>query len=267
MVKYFEINEQEAEKLISSPLAPRQKAYHEIMWLQKGIADFMIDGDVFHLRSNTFFVLPRERYHQFLPHEIVQGQVIRFSEDFLDDFPRLLFSKFNYISEVKVEGTDEKAFELLYQLFKMEYFSNPKNLHVLTNLLKTIIYKLDNVKQQQFPDCQACHYSVDLFDQFQLLLDKHIIHQRRVSFYADLLNITPRKLGETIKSLLNDTTEGVISQRLLIEAKRQLTYTNKSVTEIAYSLDFQDNSYFTKFFKKLTNTTPKEFRKRNNLAK
>ena len=267
MLQYFEIDREETVKFVSSPPAPRQKSYHEIMWVQNGTADFIVDGDIFNVHANAFFIIPRERYHQFLPNEAISGQVIRFSEDFLDDFPRLLFSKFSHVSEVKIEGETAHTFELLFQLFKQEYSEKQDTPHVMMNLLKTIIYKLDAIKRKQFPGCSEQESSIDLFDQFQLLLDQHITEHKKVSFYAELLHITPRKLGDTIKLILNNTTENIILQRLLIEAKRQLKYTNKTVTQVAYDLGFQDNSYFTKFFKKMTNMTPKQYRSINLIAK
>lgn len=266
MLQYFKINKQELKELIADPIAPRQRAYHEIMWIQKGETNFLIDGDSFNVQANAFFVFPKDRIHQFLPKQVIEGQVIRFSEDLLDDFPRLLFSKFNLISEIKIANSDNKSLELLFKLFELEHNLHSEKSLVIINLLKTIIYKLDDIKQKQFPCQKAHHYSIDAFDQFQLLLDKHILEHKKVNFYAEKLNITPRKLGETIKSILNKTTTEVISNRLLIECKRQLIYSDHNITEIAYKLGFEDNSYFTKFFKKLTNMTPKEYRGRVDIA-
>ena len=260
MLHYFNINPQELKQLIAQPLPPRQRAYHEIMWVQKGVATFNVDGDTFNIEGNAFFILPKDRMHQFLPQELVQGHVIRFSEDVLVDFPRLLFSKFNHISEITITDRDVKNLELLFQLFAEEYRTHDENTAVITGLLKVIIVKLDEIKQAQFPCQKTYRYSIDTFDKFQLLLDTYVLQHKKVGFYAEKLHITPRKLGETIKSILNKSTSEIISERLLIECKRQLLYSTNSISEIAYDLGFEDNSYFTKFFKKQTAITPKEFR-------
>ena len=265
MLHYFKISKKGIEELIQKPLAPRQRAYHEIMWVQKGGANFLIDGDRFSVQANAFFIFPKDRIHQFLPNQVIEGQVIRFSEDLLDDFPRLLFSKFNHISEIKITDSDNKSLEHLFQSFELEYELHTKSTTII-NLLKTIICKLDDIKQKQFPCQKTYHYSIDSFDRFQLLLDKHILEHKKVGFYAEKLHVTPRKLGETIKSILNKTTTEVISNRLLIECKRRLLYSNDNITEIAYELGFEDNSYFTKFFKKMTNMTPKEYREQIDIA-
>jgi len=266
MLQYFKINKEELKKLIANPTAPRQRPYHEIMWIQKGAANFLIDGDRFSVQANAFFIFPKDRIHQFLPKQVIEGQVIRFSEDLLNDFPRLLFSKFNHISEIKISNSDNKSLELLFKLFELEFNLHSDFYLVTIIILKTIIYKLDDIKQKQFPCQKTYHYSTDTFDRFQSLLDKHVLEHKKVNFYAEKLHITPRKLGETLKSILNKTTTEVISNRLLIECKRQLIYSKNSITEIAYELGFEDNSYFTKFFKKLTNMTPKEYRGRMDIA-
>lgn len=259
MVQYFEIDTKKTEEFIALPPAPRQKDYHELMWLEQGAADFIIDGDLFHVLSPAFFIMPRGRYHQFLPNQPIKGQVVRFSEDFIDDFPRLLFSKFASVSEIKIEQDMQQYFDRLLSVFKTEYEEGGHNVKVIGCLLKSILYKLDDIKNQQFRSL-AYAQSVDLFDRFQILLDRYIVEERTVSFYAKQLNISPRKLGETIRALINHTTENVISQRLLIEAKRQLIYSDKNIAEIAYYLNFQDNSYFSKFFKKQTHMSPKQYR-------
>ena len=263
MFQYFQINTKETEALVISPEKPRLKDYHEIMWIQEGKADFIIDGDRFHVASNAFFVIPKDRYHQFLPQEGIKGQVVRFSEDFLDYFPRILFSKFNHLSRVVINTYDNTSFTWLYNLIAQESPSYKQNPMILTNLLRALIHKLDDVKRQQYPECPTIISSLDILDQFQVLMDTHISEKRSVSFYAEKLNITPRKLGEATKSIMNNTTENLIAKRLLIEAKRQLSYTNKTVSEVAYDLSFKDNSYFTKYFKKQTQLTPKQFRSEN----
>lgn len=267
MLQYFKIDKQEVKALVKRPLSPRQRAYHEIMWVQHGTVNFIIDGDKFNVQANAFFIFPKDRIHQFLPKQVIEGQVIRFSEDLLDDFPRLLFSKFNHISEIKVGEPDNKSLELLFEVFSEEYKLYKEKSAMIISLLKVIIIKLNHIKQKQFPCQKTYPYSIDTFDQFQLLLDKHITEHKKVSFYAEKLNITPRKLGETIKSILNKSTNEIISDRLLIECKRQLLYSNNNITKIAYDLGFEDNSYFTKFFKKLTDLTPKEYRSKSNIAR
>lgn len=260
MIQHFHINTAEIKKMVARPLPKRQRSYHEILWLTNGMADFIIDGDRFKVEADAFFIFPKDRIHQFLPNENVEGQVIRFCEDTLDNFPRLLFSKFNHISEVKIDETEHHQFQLFFQLFSTELKNHSDKSPIVVNLLKSIIYKLHDIKQQQLPCKKTPLFDVDVFDRLQILMDQHITEHRPISFYADKLNITPRKLGETIKSVMQKSTTYVMAERLLTEAKRKLAYSDATITEIAYDLGFEDNSYFTKFFKKQAGMTPKVFR-------
>ena len=260
MIQYFEIDKLKTLQFVSEPLPARLRDYHEIMWIQEGKADFIIDGDFFHVGANSFFILPKDRYHQFLPKEIVSGRVIRFNEDDIDQFPRTLFSKFNDLSQVKINATLSNSFNLLFKLIEYEFNNVIANHHVMRHLLKALIWKLDEVRSSQFSGNSKSKSLIDIFDKFQLLLDEHICENRKVSFYANYLNTTPRKLGHIVKGILNNSTEQVIAKRLLTEAKKQLAYTEKSISQIAYDIGFEDNSYFTKFFRKLTGMTPKIFR-------
>jgi AraC-like DNA-binding protein len=80
--------------------------------------------------------------------------------------------------------------------------------------------------------------------------------------YAEMLFITPNHLNALCRETLNTPAGEIIRNRVALEAKRLLTNLDLTITEIAYRLGFADNSYFTKFFKKQTNTNPEDFRKK-----
>ena len=260
MIQYFKIDTNEIKKMSINPVPPRQKEYHEVMWVQKGNASFIIDGDKFLLNPNSFFIIPKSRIHQFIPSPNVEGQVIRFTEDELLNFPRLLFSKFNKISEISISFFDIKQFGLLFDGIKLEWDNLQRNNSFLVGLFSLVIQRINQIKINQLISNKDHIQQLDILDKFQILLDEYIHEEKVVDFYAHKLNISPRKLNQVIKSLLNDTATNIISQRLIIEAKRKLVYSGDAIYEIAYSLGFKDNSHFTKFFKKYSNYTPREYR-------
>ncbi len=95
---------------------------------------------------------------------------------------------------------------------------------------------------------------------YQNLIEKHYRELRLPKQYADLLYITPNHLNALCQDLLGKTAGDLIRDRILLEAKRMLTSADMTVTEIAYNLNFKDNSYFNRFFKKEVGSTPDEFR-------
>jgi AraC-like DNA-binding protein len=101
-----------------------------------------------------------------------------------------------------------------------------------------------------------------LLRSFQALIDKHFRSIRLPKEYADLLYVTPNHLNALCQDLVGKTAGDLIRDRVLLEAKRLLTNADMTVTQIAYDLNFGDNSYFNRFFKKNVGITPDEFRKK-----
>lgn len=99
-----------------------------------------------------------------------------------------------------------------------------------------------------------------LVTRFRAALDQHLDNTRSVADFADMLAVTPTHLSRTVKALTGRTAGELIAERLLLEAKRRLVFTDASVGEIGYALRFSSASYFTRFFTKLTGETPRAFR-------
>jgi len=99
-----------------------------------------------------------------------------------------------------------------------------------------------------------------LVTRFRTALDQHLDSTRSVADFADMLAVTPTHLSRTLKALTGRTAGELIAERLLLEAKRKLVFTDASVGEIGYALRFSSASYFTRFFTKLTGETPRAFR-------
>ncbi|NJM94704.1 MAG: helix-turn-helix domain-containing protein [Cytophagales bacterium] len=93
----------------------------------------------------------------------------------------------------------------------------------------------------------------------QSLEEKYQLHWTP-SDYAELLAVTPSHLTETIKDLTGKTTGELIQEKIILETKRLLLHTEKSASEIAFDLGFKDQSYFTRFFRRCTGSTPQAFR-------
>jgi AraC-like DNA-binding protein len=97
--------------------------------------------------------------------------------------------------------------------------------------------------------------------QLRRLIDQHYKTLRLPGEYARLLHITPNHLNALCQELVGRPAGAVIRDRVLLEAKRLLTNADMTAQEIAYELNFQDNSYFSRFFKKYTGETPEGFRR------
>ncbi|WP_052089986.1 helix-turn-helix domain-containing protein [Porphyromonas canoris] len=95
---------------------------------------------------------------------------------------------------------------------------------------------------------------------FEQLLEKHHLEERRVLFYAHEVGVSPEVLSRKSKQAFGKTPSQLIQDRVIIAAKRLLHLTDKSIKEIALMLNFQDEFYFSRYFKKATGLSPKHFR-------
>lgn len=133
---------------------------------------------------------------------------------------------------------------------------------MLRSLLKRIIIKTTrNAKQQsesyrQFPD-----EKMDLIRKFSLLLEGNFRKEHEVKFYASALNKSPKTLSNVFSLLKQPAPSVLIRNRLVLEAKRYLHYTDKSGKEITYELGFESPAHFSRFFKMYSGTNISEFRK------
>jgi AraC-like DNA-binding protein len=100
-----------------------------------------------------------------------------------------------------------------------------------------------------------------LLRNFEKLIEQNFTTLRMPKDYAKLLFVTPNHLNALCNQLTGKSAGDIIRNRVLLEAKRLLVNSNQNINEIAWQLSFEDNSYFSKFFKKYEGITPDEFRK------
>ena len=93
------------------------------------------------------------------------------------------------------------------------------------------------------------------------LLDTHLSIEKSPSAYAYMLNISEVYLNEAVKGATGLSVGAYIRGRVILQAKRQLTYTSLSAKEIAYNLGYEDYAYFSKLFRKMEGVSPSEYRK------
>lgn len=101
---------------------------------------------------------------------------------------------------------------------------------------------------------------------FRELLDRHFVDERSVRFYTDRLHVTDRRLNLATKSILDLSAKEVITRKVMDEARWKLTYTAKTIKEIAAELGFKDEYYFSSFFLRNEGVRPKVFQSENNFS-
>lgn len=118
------------------------------------------------------------------------------------------------------------------------------------------------VKAQSFTSAGASDRGLALVRGLKSLIDAQFNTGHSVADYANMLAVTPTHLSRTAKTVTGRTAGEIIQDRIVLEAKRKLVFTDIPITEIAFALRFASPSYFARFFKKQTNESPKAFRAR-----
>ena len=236
---------------------------------------FMTDGSENTVTSNTLQVLPPFQLNSsIIPKETLQtarGYTLIFSFDFLSigveqanflrEFDFLNISNLN--NHFPLTVAESEKFVFLFEKMLYEYESNEeRSKQILQGYLWVMMNECKKIYDASKPESMVerpIRQSQKLFDSFQNLVATNVRSVHAVENYADMLFVTPNHLTQSIKETSGKSPKEFINERRLIEAKSLLLYTDNSIAEIAYLLNFSEPTHFTKFFKKETGKTPMDF--------
>ncbi|MBL0309309.1 MAG: helix-turn-helix domain-containing protein [Bacteroidetes bacterium] len=237
--------------------------------ISAGKGNHVIDFESFELKPNRLFFISPGQVHAWGELEDVSGFILLFSNDFftaalqyieLRDY--LFYNTLEKQSYLDLNEEESKYFIGLFKRIEDEQ-NNPANysLNIIRSLLNIILFQLTRIYEQTFP-IEKSTESVDYrVSEFEKLVREHYKTKKAVSEYAELLFITPNYLNAICKKTKGKVAGELIRDRIMIEAKRLLAHSDLTVAEIAFELNFEDNSYFGRFFKKYDGKTPAHFRK------
>lgn len=248
---------------------PHRHNFYHIVLFTKGGGSHAIDFENFEVRPYQIYFMIPGQVHSWDFEGTVDGYVINFSTSFFQSFllrPDYLenFVFFNGplnqavidIPSVKHQQVGSVFEQILVEAHSQERFSN--------DLLRTLLLQVFIIVSRTITEQNvhiASTYNHVLLRNFKLLIDKHFNTLRLPREYAELLYITPNHLNALCNDTLGFSAGELIRKRVILESKRLLINLHLSISEIADQLNFSDNSYFSKFFKKYTGAGPEEFRK------
>jgi AraC-like DNA-binding protein len=135
------------------------------------------------------------------------------------------------------------------------------DLSTIKHLVNGLISMVDAEKKRNIPvDIEIKSSQITAFNNFLRILEANFRRDEGVSFYADKMNMSERNLNLICKNNFQKSVSEIIETRKLIEAKRMLLYSDKSVSEIGYELGYNEKSYFTRVFHARMEITPTRFR-------
>lgn len=168
---------------------------------------------------------------------------------------------------ITIPPEQKRKFELLMEVI-LEEFRTVDNIQgdMLQMLLKRLIIICTRLAKEQLIVQELNDGQIDTIRQFNVLVDMHFRTLRKVKDYADLLHKSPKTLSNLFSTYNQQSPQQIIQERVVLEAKRLILFTDKQTQEIAYDLGFDDPAYFSRFFKKQAGLTPSAFREQHVLG-
>jgi AraC family transcriptional activator of pobA len=249
-------------------LAHKHSFYHLILFTEGG-GTHDIDFHKFQVRPYQIYFMIPGQVHSWSFEGPVDGYVINFSVSFFQSFlikPDYMeqFPFFNGIIEDSVidlpEEIQPQVKTYFEQLVHESELSQPYGFDMVKSIMLQLFYTIGRISFEG-QTVKTTSYNYKLLKNFQRLIENHYGTMRLPKDYAEMLYITPNHLNALCRDLLGMPAGDVIRNRIILEAKRQLVNLDLSISEIGYKLNFSDNSYFSKFFRKQAGITPEEFRK------
>jgi AraC family transcriptional regulator, transcriptional activator of pobA len=246
--------------------------FYSVLLFTKGKGIISINNDACAVKPQTICLIAPNQMHSFLDLEEAEGIIFFFCQDFyVEEFSFIrLLNVFSYTSQTDRNcfnsGIDlsDKEFSTIISIIKSihhEYESyTPVNNSpvIIRSFLNIMLLKLSELYEEKSGKSNKSN-SI-LIHALSHLVDSYFIQEQQIGFYTSAFNISERQLNDICNMYFNCGLKKILQNRLMQEARKLLLSSELSVSEIAYKLNFEDNSYFNKVFKYKTGLTPKRFR-------
>ncbi len=248
-------------------MQPHSHDFYMLMLVTKGTGTHTIELKEYTVKQGSVFFMAPSEAHSWKLSDETQGYILFFNTHFYlmnskggNVFDLPLYNPVNKVHAGTLTKKQLPEFIHLMETIKNENIqTSVYQKKILRSYLDIIIQKLALALNINIKSNTA--YSTAIIPRLEQLIDKNFIHHSPATFYAEELNMSLQRLNSLTKKTLNKTVADLIQDRMLSEAKRLLAYSTHTISEIAYYLNFNDNAYFTRFFKKSTTLTPEQYRK------
>lgn len=237
----------------------------QILYVQKGVAQLDIEGERTTIDTPSVQVVPPMCVHGFHFSPEVDGYVVTIAAPLMNwlqqqiDAPRRVLERPGCYSV----GNDLPYMNTLCDRLNQEYsLPAPSRDLMLRSLVSALVVWVSRQDQQGKERGEPQDRGQAYVRAFSALIEKHYREHFPISRYAERLGVTPVHLNMVCQRIAGKSALALVHQRLLLEAKRSLTYTALNINQVSDFLGFTEPAYFTRFFKRFTGVTPNAFRKR-----
>ena len=263
--EYIEINQlPEHSHLLEQNFIPGELA---LIWFQKDNNKIKVDNIDYTFQKNDIVFLTE--FHKVELTNPSNAKFIKWNKEF--------YCILNHDSEVGCKGIlfygspnlpfisiDKEKLETLKSVWQMleQEFKSSEMLkdEMLQMMLKRILILCTRIYKSQKDLDKLKNLNIDIIREYNFLVEQHFRDKHTVSEYAAMLNKSPKTLSNSFNKLGNSSPLQMIKDRKMLEARRLLAYTDKTVSEIGYEIGFKDVQSFSRFFKKEEGLSPVDYR-------
>ena len=247
---------------------PHRHSFYQIVLFTKGSGRHSIDFRRYDVAPGQVYYMAPGQIHTWEFDAGTDGYLVNFNASFftsichnphfLNEFP--LFGALENESVNTLTSSTladiEFSFEQLVQEFEQ---GGDYTMDMLRGMLMGLLVRLSRAKPDVFRN-GLTKRNMEQLRQFEQLIELHYHQKRLPKEYAEMMYISPNHLNALTNNVLGKSAGELIRDRVLLEAKRMLANSDLMVGQIAAMLHFEDNAYFTRFFKKYSGATPEGFR-------
>jgi AraC family transcriptional activator of pobA len=240
-----------------------------LVWFLDDESILDIDGRAFNFEKNQIVTLTE--FHGLKIKSTGEIKMIRFNRQFFCILNHdsdvsckgLLFFGASTLPIISLPKDDIRKFQMLWSVFEMEMESvDELQLEMLQMLIKRLLILLTRLYKMQDDFSEANPNQMEQVREFNYLIEKHFKTKHSVAEYAELMFKSPKTLSNLFSKLGAKTPIQYIQDRIMLEARRLLTYTDKSIKEVAYEIGYEDIPTFSRFFKKKEGLSPTDFKEK-----
>ena len=249
---------------------PHRHDFFEVLYLLKGSGYHVIDANKYEIKPPCIFFMSPGQAHKLELSNDIEGYIFIFTADFylLNRSNQNSLIEFPFFYTIHQDNPpllleNESDIRFLETLFRQGIAEISHTSESIPEMLRSILDLILTTCSARYPISENLLNKGKgqmLVKRFFHLVEENNQKNLSLSDYAKMIGITPNHLTQTVKLLTGKTSSQIVKAKQLLEIKRLLVHTNLNVSEIANQLNFEDQSYFTKSFKRETGITPLQYR-------
>lgn len=247
---------------------PHRHDFYVTVIFTKGTGIHEIDFQKYEVSAGSLFFLSPGQVHSWELSPDTDGYIFFFSQPYyemhyvnqkLKNFP--FFNSPSFPRKLQLQSEELLNMIRLFEAIGSEHESqNVMKQGFILSLISQIY--IQSVREFSKDDEKTSATSVSYFkhyQDFENLLEESFTSQKSISYYASQLNISAKHLNRITQTVMQKTASEIITERVILEAKRMLMYLDEGLVEIAFRLGYEEYSYFARMFRKNSGITPSQF--------